>query len=309
MKTFMFKKLSWCTAIIVFVLCTVLPSNAQNTKPFRSLAVGNKFVYSEYRADFEFARHYEQVLRDTIIDNKRYAVVLSSIFGGSITMRLERSDESKIYVYQNGKEEVAHNFYLKIGDTVQANLMGANYSNVVVTSVSRSFNSVTADSTVSFSSTSYPNTSFIYAQRRGFSTINRTSNVPSGIYSMRWVGSVIDGQVIGDISLGRWTPASSNAVTLTSSVTALTLAVPNPFATSTRLNYTLTRTASVSALVYASDGVRVATLLPTTTQIAGDYTVEWNGISSIGSAVAAGQYFVALFVDDKQVGSIAVVKQ
>lgn len=289
-------------------------AQAQSVKPFRSLTVGNVFVYRERGAGSFESRHTERVVRDTTIGGKRWAVVVSSIFGQGSSQRLERSDADNIYVYQNGREEIAHSFRLNVDDSVRAKLLHVDYGTIKVKNLVRSVFRATGDTLITFTSYWLPYTSFIYSQTIGFASIYTDAPSPSGNRRLDCVGSIIDGKVSGDTSLGRWgvMPVSVQPQARTAAAplaAALRVVSPNPFSASVSLAYTVNRSATMTASVYSLDGLRVATLLAPTRQAQGDYRLEWNGNSSAGGVVAAGQYFVVLFANDQQIASVGVVKQ
>lgn len=70
-------------------------------------------------------------------------------------------------------------------------------------------------------------------------------------------------------------------------------AAPNPFATSTALRFSLTRSGSVQLAVYSVDGRRVRTLVSGTLP-AGVHSVTWDGTGAGGQAVRAGVYYARL---------------
>jgi len=68
---------------------------------------------------------------------------------------------------------------------------------------------------------------------------------------------------------------------------------PNPFNPSTTLSYRLKRSTPVTLTVYNLLGQQISVLVNKTQQ-AGNYSVEWNGRSSAGQAVASGIYLYSL---------------
>ena len=70
-------------------------------------------------------------------------------------------------------------------------------------------------------------------------------------------------------------------------------ASPNPFATSTDLSFTLTKSGSVELAIYSVDGRRVATL-EDGGLAAGTHRVTWSGTDASGRAVRPGVYFARL---------------
>jgi len=70
-------------------------------------------------------------------------------------------------------------------------------------------------------------------------------------------------------------------------------AMPNPFAASTALSFSLTKTGAVELAIYSVDGRRVATL-EDGTLVAGPHMVTWGGTDASGRKVRPGVYFARL---------------
>lgn len=74
---------------------------------------------------------------------------------------------------------------------------------------------------------------------------------------------------------------------------ALAPAMPNPFAISTTLSFSLAKPGPVELAIYSVDGRRMATL-EDGTMAAGPHTVRWSGTDSSGKSVRPGVYFARL---------------
>ncbi len=72
--------------------------------------------------------------------------------------------------------------------------------------------------------------------------------------------------------------------------------IPNPFNSSTRINYTLAYQSKVCLTIYNIEGELVRTL-QNTLVAAGKYAVDWNGLNDQGTAVGSGIYFYRLQTD------------
>jgi len=72
---------------------------------------------------------------------------------------------------------------------------------------------------------------------------------------------------------------------------------PNPFNSSTRINYSIPERTNVSLKVYNVRGELVRTL-QNGQQQAGKYSVEWNGLNNTGNEVNSGIYFYRLQAED-----------
>jgi len=98
-------------------------------------------------------------------------------------------------------------------------------------------------------------------------------------------------------------PNATQTVEVTSTgelpVTALRLAqnLPNPFRTSTVIDYDLPNAGAVELAVFAPDGRRVATLVDEVLP-ASPRTAVWEGRDNLGSRVPSGTYFYRLVTPD-----------
>jgi hypothetical protein len=68
---------------------------------------------------------------------------------------------------------------------------------------------------------------------------------------------------------------------------------PNPFNPETSIQYSTPRLSKVSLVIYNSAGEAVRTLV-NTTQLAGNYTLSWNGQDDYGMQLPSGVYFYIL---------------
>ncbi|MBF0432988.1 MAG: hypothetical protein HQK83_17020 [Fibrobacteria bacterium] len=78
---------------------------------------------------------------------------------------------------------------------------------------------------------------------------------------------------------------------------------PNPFKVHTNISFSLTEMSLVSAAVYGIDG-RLVYTFESSIMKPGMHTITWNGASSSGDVLKAGQYFVKLMIGE----SVAVRK-
>jgi hypothetical protein len=94
--------------------------------------------------------------------------------------------------------------------------------------------------------------------------------------------------------------ASNNSVPVTGSetvptqfptVTALALAAPNPFSTTSTLAFTLAQGGPVELSIHSVDGRRVRTLVHETRE-PGSYRIVWDGRDDRGERVLPGMYYV-----------------
>ena len=72
---------------------------------------------------------------------------------------------------------------------------------------------------------------------------------------------------------------------------------PNPFNSSTRIEYSLSRAEHVELIIYDSAGKKIITLL-NRNQMAGEHRVYWNGVNTDGLPASSGLYFYRLNVEN-----------
>lgn len=82
--------------------------------------------------------------------------------------------------------------------------------------------------------------------------------------------------------------------------------MPNPFARTTRIPFTLSRDAAVELRIFDLAG-RVMRRLVSTDMRAGEYAIPWDGRDDLGQPLGAGTYFCRLSVGGQAVGSRRMV--
>lgn len=75
---------------------------------------------------------------------------------------------------------------------------------------------------------------------------------------------------------------------------------PNPFSTSTQINYALPKSGHVAIEVFNLLGQRISTL-HTGTQTAGEYAVTWDGRVDSGSKAPGGIYHYQVVIDGRRI--------
>jgi hypothetical protein len=80
---------------------------------------------------------------------------------------------------------------------------------------------------------------------------------------------------------------------LTSSGFGLEQNHPNPFSSNTWIRYSLPKQTDVTISIYGINGELVR-ILKNEQQLAGHYSVEWNGLNDLGMQVNSGVYFYRL---------------
>jgi hypothetical protein len=66
---------------------------------------------------------------------------------------------------------------------------------------------------------------------------------------------------------------------------------PNPFNPSTKVDFTVPKTANVSIMIYDLRGREIKSLIHNQSMLPGKYTVDWNSIDNGGRNVSTGVYF------------------
>ncbi len=174
---------------ILFISCELNPF-ASSIETVVALSKGNVFYYNEYSlsevvlADWY---SYNEVIGDTVIQNKRYFVLNNNIF--------ERADEYRVYTFRSDLEIVKLNYNIQIGDTVEFN----NYR-VIVENIEkkRVFNET--QTVISVSSKKLNFQSIItgtYATKFGLLTF--TQKIDNHTDGSTLVGVIIDGIQYGVI--------------------------------------------------------------------------------------------------------------
>ena len=73
---------------------------------------------------------------------------------------------------------------------------------------------------------------------------------------------------------------------------------PNPFSENTRIDYSIETSGNVTLKIMSQNG-QVIKQLVNTKQLAGEYSVTWDGTSEAGERVSGGIYFYTLAIDGK----------
>lgn len=312
--------------ILIFILLVLasIPLQAQQQKVFKSLTVGNRFVYVYYSVMRTFTpkdtiyRYYEDVVRDTIINGKKYAVVFSS-FDNSI--HFERSDENSLYFWRDHHEELVHSLNFKQDDSVRFSFLGFNNNlqqAFTVIRPERGTNPQTGNARLVYSmnyhwnNLSSDDVLVSYAQPRGIIQLDYYSNSPRSGPSREvtriFQGGIIDGVVVQDTNSTRRVIVGVNGEEIPIGRSIATLSQPNPFTESVDFSYALPAAAqNVELRIYSSSGT-ILGVLRRGAQGTGKHTIDWNGKAGDGADVPAGAYFVALYVDGRKQSETKVIK-
>ncbi|GJM45043.1 MAG: hypothetical protein DHS20C21_18850 [Gemmatimonadota bacterium] len=156
-------------------------------------------------------------------------------------------------------------------------------------------------------------------QNWGSSTSLTTTNVPTTFAVAGKADGTYYYAVRGQDAEGDWGYWSANESAVVQTTTdirpseglrpfALSAAIPNPFAASTDVRFTLPSPSEHSLTVFDVSGRRVRTLssgrLP-----AGPHTVSWDGLNDTGRSMPSGVYFLSLRADAGELRQRAVLQR
>jgi flagellar hook assembly protein FlgD len=68
---------------------------------------------------------------------------------------------------------------------------------------------------------------------------------------------------------------------------------PNPFSSNTHIDYTLAKSGNVTLSIFNVNGELVRTI-QNGHQVAGNYSIDWNGLNNSGNPAHSGVYFYRL---------------
>jgi hypothetical protein len=294
-----------CIGIVFFFSWVI--SDAQ---PMRDLTVGNKFVYSQffsYRIGDTVRHYYEQVVRDTLIQGKTYAVVYRSY---DKTISLERSDDTTVYVYSRGKEVPRFRWNAQVGDSVNINMWGLGCDTCMYP-ISRfrpgfpENDGFTADIDI-------PNWDgrsalyVLYYKKFGVYQFQQTSSAPFKLFeNVIQRGSTIRGVTLGD------TTTNTRVVSVEQqpfqAAAVFSSKAPNPFSETVSLDFSLDVSAAISLEVVNTKG-QVVAVFPQGTLGQGKHTFRWNGKTNDGSDTEQGAYLVRMVVNGKNTDTAKLMK-
>lgn len=293
-----------CTLVVISIyLAPHLAAQSADTAAI-SLSVGNKYYF--FIGDYPglqslYSYFTENIPKDTVIQGKRYAVIINSRI---LTPRYERADARNVYEWVNGVERKKFSFDAKLGDTVsnilvikigEPNLALGRYTtsgmnlreedyrhpnSFIVTDSSMILRPVNPLTGIAGTSLAY------YARRFGIRSSAiiepRTFREIAGFFLH---AARIDGVLYGDTLYGK----RGTDVLLPYSATAIQPA-PNPF--SEQMSFDITLFAPTDLTVYIVHAVtgQVIRSFPKTRAGAGKYSQTWDGKDNFGASVPSGAY-------------------
>lgn len=312
-------------------------------QPFKDLTIGNRFVYAlsihrypQFKPE-TVHRYTDTIIRDTLINSARYAVIFST-FDNSL--RYERSNDTAVFIWQNGKEQLQYNWNIKNKDSINFSHLGLNYNGLVFSPeylVSRAVNDpIPGDTSFTFDfGTSYydgipltvdgqstalkgsPTGTFVVFRKvlgltQAELSVDQTSLYPLGLdkNSFFRVYRNLQGAVIRGVVFRDTNATSQNILPVQEiPVLATTLKnIPNPFTESVNLEYSLASAAQdVEIHITGMSGETLA-ILKHGAQATGMHSIEWNGKTADGRDVPQGAYIVSLYVSGRKSGDTKVIK-
>jgi len=242
----------------------------------KSLIIGNKWIYITEQLSY-YSKKYEEVIRDTIIDQKRYGII-KIVTDSSIGYEYQRSDTNCIYKYRHAnwefpaREDTLVNYNSNVGDSLGSYL-------------------VKSKNTISF-------------WGKEMQEINMYYDIPFAYYSVYYLKGVgvkeaegknhgfpevksylkaalLENKVYGDSTLVSVKKIDMNPP----SISSLYQNYPNPFNPSTIINYSLPKQSNVRIIVYDMLGREISTLI-NEEKSAGNYSITFDG-----NSLTSGIYF------------------
>lgn len=296
----------------------VLPVYSQSDTSCVSLSVGNKYYWfsgwftggQNEGLDPRMNQYfYEEIRKDTLIQNKRFAVIFNSLGN---QQRYERADQRNLYEWVNGQERKKMSLDIRENDIV-FNLMTSssrvmlfgNYT--FIWAAQRSIDSpnisfANTDSSYVMRSTQDSNIIGIFSRKFGLreSAITYRSGLRIGLFLH---AARIDGRLYGDTLFGLRTSVSQNGDT------PVSLAAPNPFSEQMQYGFQLYAAASVSVAVINTENGKIIRSLSAQELANGKHTYTWDGKDDSGKAAPAGAYIVQVYANNKPLATAKVIKQ
>jgi hypothetical protein len=249
---------------------------------------------------------YEEIRKDTLIQNKRFAVIFNSFLN---SFRYERADISNIYEWTNGQERLKLSLYSQRNDTVYnflstpirlENFTFRFIGNSGGNSPSGSF--IRNDSTLYIRSLRDTTVFGLFSRIFGLreSAITYRSGLRIGLFLH---AARIDGRLYGDTLFGLRTSVSQNGDT------PVSLAAPNPFSEQMQYGFQLYAAASVSVAVINTENGKIIRSLSAQELANGKHTYTWDGKDDSGKAAPAGAYIVQVYANNKPLATAKVIKQ
>lgn len=123
-------ELLWKRFLFLFIaICCINLASPLLAQPLKDLRIGNKYVYdldlsyqnasvithNGHYPEVHKLMYFEDCIADSIINNLHYTVIYSSFDKSS---RLQRSNDTAVFEYQNGKEIIIQKWDVRVLDTI-----------------------------------------------------------------------------------------------------------------------------------------------------------------------------------------------
>lgn len=314
-----------CLAVVCFA-AAIAPAmlRAQQDTLAAPLQVGNKFywhadTYPLYQLQYPQYRplvYYEEILRDTLIQGKRYVVVYNSL---SSKLRYQRADARNIYEYVNGGEVKNFSLDAKQGDSIfnifcESPTIFCNYRFSFKQFGSDASYRILNDTVYTFIQLQkqtpqiqgIPSHYALWSKQLGIqeSAYETREGLRMGVFLY---AARVNGRVYGDTTYLK--DRLISVAQAAAAPSALTELAPNPFTGDLTFGYYLGSPAAVSLSVFSAvTGQRVRTLL-SGVMFEGKHTVVWDGKGDDDIPAPQGVYVLRLFVGGSIVGQAKAIKR
>ncbi|MCF8354103.1 MAG: hypothetical protein K9H48_06600 [Melioribacteraceae bacterium] len=119
-------------------------------------------------------------------------------------------------------------------------------------------------------------------------------------------GAVIDGVLYGDTT-NVITSVENYKNSIFPSTLELEQNYPNPFNAGTTINFSLSRFATLSLIIYNVEGKEVNRLLNNKDYLPGNYSIYWDGKNRYKQTVSSGIYFYSILQNSKPVKTKSMI--
>ncbi|MFA4923822.1 MAG: T9SS type A sorting domain-containing protein [Ignavibacteriaceae bacterium] len=275
--------------LLLAVFFTMNNAIGQSSKA-KSLAIGNKWTYFIYHMIGSINQYhvFDEVIKDTIIDQKVYAIIKSTSSWSGTSYSYQRADSIRIYQYIPSvlspqyypvREDTLVDFSLNIGDSLMYYVITNKLPGFFFGKFRLKIR-MYLDHAGLFSFDDE------YAEEIGL--IYRFYDFPGDNLTSELKAAKIENIIYGDSALVNIEKHEQ----LLPLEFEMSQNYPNPFNPSTVINFSVPKQSYVRLLIYDALGREVTTLINEEKPI-GNYTVEYNAAN-----LSSGIYFYQLRADE-----------